>query len=127
MTKLLVPQRMNLIDILKGQSKPLSDLNDQFRRLLYNDKINILSVHETHLTPLAGLVVDRDSAILGYEREQVSPMDANHRNLAKFASEVDDGFKALKHVLLRWTNTISSSLPSMKNSEIATRWQLTWE
>lgn len=116
-----MPQRKDLIGILESQSKPLSELNDQFRFLLSNNNINILSVFETLLTPVVGLVVDRDSTTLGYEREQVSPIHANHWDLAKFASKADDGFKTLEYVLLGWTKTISSSLPGMKNSEIATR------
>jgi hypothetical protein len=114
-SKLLVPQRKNLINLLEGQSTKLSfELNGHFRFLLSICNINILSVNETLSTPVVGIVVHRDSTTLGYGREQVYSMNVTHWDLSKFASEEDERYQIIARALRGWVETISYTVPGMK-------------
>ncbi|KAK0712187.1 Alpha/Beta hydrolase protein, partial [Apiosordaria backusii] len=87
---------------LQEHSKSLFNLSDQFRRITAG--ISILSFYETKPTPpLSGLVVQPNSAILGLADEIILPLEANHRDICRFADDQDGGLfdqVALQLILL---------------------------
>jgi hypothetical protein len=43
-----------------------------------------------------GMVVEKDSACIGYRREHTQPMDADHRSICKFETADDPNYHTLR-------------------------------
>ena len=85
---------------LKRKSISVETINDSFRHYVGN--LHLTSFYETQ--PLAkfafqAMIVEKDSAILGYPNEQAIPLDADHRGVCKFLSPNDADYKTLRNAL----------------------------
>lgn len=85
---------------LKRDSNAIQSINDDFEQ--YSTEIDITSFYETRKLSigfLKPLIVEKESATLGYVGEQKIPMYADHRSISKFDSISDPNYKILRHVL----------------------------
>ncbi|KAI1075136.1 hypothetical protein F5B20DRAFT_595294 [Whalleya microplaca] len=78
----------NFMDALKGSSI-LDTIANDFRQLL--EDLQFLTFYETQPLGRFGIVVTQHSAILGLPgtREKQIPLDADHRQICKFANDDD--------------------------------------
>ncbi|KAL1860723.1 hypothetical protein Daus18300_009066 [Diaporthe australafricana] len=77
-----------LVKELDRKSTSLSHISNSFKE--HGHKIRIVSFVETEKMDWLGcLVVDRDSATLGWHNEIVVPIDGNHRNICRFSGPKD--------------------------------------
>lgn len=86
------------VDDLAPDSAILTAMNDDFRVYAYD--LHLWSFFETvPMTGLNRLVVDKVSATLGFGNEEVSFMDADHRNVCKFRNQQDPNYRKLRNSL----------------------------
>lgn len=88
---------------LEKQSGSIQDINEKFGQ--HCEDLALISFYETLRTNLGftkALIVDKDSAILGYENEVSAPMDADHHTICKFKDRQDSNFLKLRGVLKSW-------------------------
>lgn len=70
--------------------------------------MDLWSFYETHKITMgmfSVLVVDPDSATLGYPHEKQIPMNADHRSICKFEAQTDSKYLTVRNALL---STVSS-------------------
>lgn len=86
---------------LKRSSWAIQTINDEFRN--YSADIDLWSFYETQKLTIGGvfskLIVDPDSAVLGYRDEKQMPMNADHRSICKFDSIADPNYKIVRNAL----------------------------
>ncbi|KIW78260.1 hypothetical protein Z517_08094 [Fonsecaea pedrosoi CBS 271.37] len=85
---------------LERNSSAIEDINDQFRHVAPN--LSIVSFYEEHATPILGkrlMIVERDSAILGYINEDSRGLPADHHTICKFDSEEDSKYRIVRDTL----------------------------
>jgi pimeloyl-ACP methyl ester carboxylesterase len=93
---------------LEPGSGALQSINDEFRH--YSTNVELWSFYETQKLDMGvfnTLVVDPDSATLGYPNEKQIPMNANHRSICKFESPTDRNYIILRNSLASSVNSIS--------------------
>ncbi|KAH6855795.1 hypothetical protein B0I37DRAFT_300323 [Chaetomium sp. MPI-CAGE-AT-0009] len=87
------PSHAYVADLERGSLSNQS-INDEFRQ--YSGDVHLWSFYETRKTSVgifSALIVDRESATLGYREERQTPMDADHRSICKFESPTDPGYR----------------------------------
>ncbi|KAM7212469.1 hypothetical protein V8F06_012156 [Rhypophila decipiens] len=92
------------ISDIARNSGVLSIINDKFR--LVSEDLQIWSFYETIKTCMGTnfvLIVDRESAILGHRRENVNPINADHRGICKFDSPSDPNYISIRNSLVKAT------------------------
>ena len=90
--------RKSYVDELLRDSRSIWSVNDSFRH--YADDLQLWSFYETRNSNLAvknAIVVDRNSATLGYAKERVWPLEADHRGICKFNDQSDPNYKILRN------------------------------
>ncbi|KAI1741935.1 hypothetical protein F4680DRAFT_446481 [Xylaria scruposa] len=78
---------------LARKSPTIDELNESFRH--HASKLHIFSFYETLSTsigPLSTMVLEKDTAVLGYPRETPQPLSANHHDVCKFQSREDANY-----------------------------------
>jgi len=99
---------------IERNSEALEVINDEFRH--YAVHLKLCSLYETKKTksPLTGaaMVVEKDSAVLGYPGEQVVMVNANHRDICKFDDRSDPNFITVSNVI---STVVDSLLKSGAN------------
>ena len=94
---------------LEPNSAALQSINDQFRH--YAGILELRSFYETAKTNMGTssiLIVDRDSAVMGYPNEQSSLLNATHRSICKFDSPSDPNFVSVRNALASITKDITT-------------------
>ncbi|KAJ5958775.1 NACHT and WD domain protein [Penicillium vulpinum] len=93
---------------LERGSTSLADINEQFRNMCGD--LELVSFHETLKTTLGpgvkAMVVEKESAVLGYPSEISAPLLADHHGLAKFPNPDDRNYGDVRNVLRRWVHNI---------------------
>jgi len=95
---------------LKQNSGAIQAINDEFRT--YSADLNFWSFYETQKLKLglfSSLIVDPESAILGYREEKQTPMNANHRSICKFDSITDPNYLVIRNSFASTVISISKS------------------
>lgn len=90
----------NFIGDLSKSSPVLEELNEQFRHIA--PKLSIVSFYETLATsigPKKIMVLEKDSAILGYPMEVSRALDADHHGVCKYSSPRDSNYLSVRNVL----------------------------
>lgn len=85
---------------LSRQSLLVETLNREFPK--HCRDIRIFSFFETIPTDIGfkkSLIVDRESAILGYTNERVDHLNANHRDICKYRSRDDPNYRVIRNAL----------------------------
>lgn len=86
---------------LRKNSTSTEAINDEFRHVC--DQLRLYSFYETVPTNLginSTLIVEKDSAILGYTRERTAYINADHRGVCKFDSPEDPNFLILRNAFV---------------------------
>ncbi|KAI0432790.1 hypothetical protein F5Y09DRAFT_339347 [Xylaria sp. FL1042] len=96
----VLSSRQYISDIFKG-SPSLQIINDEFRA--FADQVQLWSFYETLKTRTSAtssiLIVERDSAVLGYKGEKAQPLNADHRSICKFDSPRDPNYITIRNSL----------------------------
>ncbi|PYH86403.1 NACHT and WD domain protein [Aspergillus uvarum CBS 121591] len=103
--------RRAYVSDLKRGSHTLQLINEDFRQ--HAGKIELWSFYETYKLNVGlfkALIVDPNSATLGYPDEQQIPLGADHRSICKF-----EGLKDPKYVTVR--NALASTVAKISSSE----------
>ncbi|KAJ5713986.1 uncharacterized protein N7483_011167 [Penicillium malachiteum] len=85
---------------LKPNSSALSLINDRFRYVATD--LSLWTFYETLpviVGPISRMVVRKGAAILGYDKEWIQAMHADHRHLCKFNNRNDPNYKILRNAL----------------------------
>ncbi|KAH8879232.1 hypothetical protein GQ53DRAFT_800306 [Thozetella sp. PMI_491] len=102
--------RKPFVTDLTPNSSAMEQINDEFRHVAPD--LRLWSFYET-LPISAGMVnriiVERSSATLGYHNEEIAAMNADHRQVCKFASPADPNYKMLRNSLLTAVDLIRSA------------------
>ncbi len=96
------------IEDLETHSKTLQDINEQFRTLCGD--LSLVSFFETLKTNFGitkSLVVEKESAVLGYPQEISNPLNADHHSICKFKSRDDGNYISVKNMLNLWASKVS--------------------
>ncbi|KAL8369612.1 hypothetical protein RB595_000104 [Gaeumannomyces hyphopodioides] len=88
------------VNDLIPQSPTLRSIDEDFPSLCTS--IDILSFYETR--PMSAgfvktLIVDKSSAVMNLSNERRTPLDADHRNVAMFASQKDPSYLSIRKAL----------------------------
>ncbi|KAK3936654.1 hypothetical protein QBC46DRAFT_418605 [Diplogelasinospora grovesii] len=100
--------RAYVADLVRS-SGTLQSINDEFRH--YSADVELCSFYETlSLSALGGsiMIVDPESATLGYPREKQFPMTADHRSICKFDSPSDPNYRAIRNALAKTVGDATS-------------------
>ncbi|XXG94019.1 hypothetical protein Hte_000270 [Hypoxylon texense] len=97
----------NFIDALKNNSA-MNTITSDFRQLL--EEFQFLTFYETQPLGCFGVVVTQDSAILGLPgtREKQIPLDSNHRQICKFATDEDPRYHQVADNIAKMVNDACS-------------------
>ncbi len=90
-------------------SASITSTNDSFRH--FAEDVQLWSFYETvpsSLVLTSSLIVDKASATLGYARERISLLNANHRGVCKFDLPSDPNYKILRNAFITTIDTILS-------------------
>ncbi|KAK1253242.1 hypothetical protein MKX07_001319 [Trichoderma sp. CBMAI-0711] len=93
---------------LKSGSSALALIRDRFRHVamdlalwtFYETLWTFYETLPTAMGPVSRVVVEKDSAILGFDKERIQAMNADHRHVCKFTSRDDSNYKMLRNALL---------------------------
>jgi hypothetical protein len=89
-----------LVD-LRRNSASTESINDEFRHIC--DRLRLYSFYETVPTNLgmnSTLLVEKDSAILGYVRERTAYINADHRGVCKFDTPESPNYLILRNAFV---------------------------
>ncbi|CAI7629611.1 unnamed protein product [Penicillium glandicola] len=83
---------------LEPNSGAVQVINDEFRHL--SAELELWSFYETQdMRIVNSLIVDPESAVLGYREEKQIPMAADHRSICKFDTPEDPNYALLRNSL----------------------------
>ncbi|KAG7103649.1 Vegetative incompatibility protein HET-E-1 like [Verticillium longisporum] len=83
---------------LERNSATIQTINDEFRH--FSSGLELWSFYETQVMKLLNtMIVDPESAVLGYREEQQVPMNADHRSICKFDTAADATYTTLRNAL----------------------------
>lgn len=122
----LTPLASNaVVQDLKNHSHKLSDLSEQFVRLLSSPNLEVASFYETRPTVIPNraiiiytrlilkqqlhwfrnqIIVNRDSAILSSHIEVCIPLDTDHTGLSKFDSSGDTLYRKIEGKIKKYVS-----------------------
>ncbi|KAJ5682334.1 hypothetical protein N7462_005499 [Penicillium macrosclerotiorum] len=92
---------------LERNSSAIQIINDEFRQC--STDLGIWSFYETQKLSLklfSKIIVDKDSATLGYREEKQVPVNADHRSICKFDSPSEPNYRTLRNSLASTVNDI---------------------
>ncbi|KAI6494410.1 hypothetical protein MCOR11_005835 [Pyricularia oryzae] len=96
-------------DLIPG-SDALGEINESFRH--YAPDLKLWSFYETlpvRTAVMNKIVVEKDSATLGYPGEEIAALDADHRQVCKFETSANPNFKTLRNALLTSVDLIRAA------------------
>ncbi|PMD20579.1 hypothetical protein NA56DRAFT_170291 [Hyaloscypha hepaticicola] len=102
---------------LKRSSSVIQSINEEFGK--YSGDIVLWSFYETQklkLGVLSALIVDPESAVLGYPDEKQMPMNADHRSICKFETISDPNYLIIRNALTSTVASISKSVAKSKGN-----------
>ena len=93
---------------LRPNSDLISSINDSFRH--FDRDVQLWSFYETapsNLVLSKTVIVDKASATLGYSKERVAPLNADHRGVCKFSQQNDPNFRILSNAFIATIDSIT--------------------
>lgn len=106
---------------LKSGSSALALIRDRFRHVAAD--LALWTFYETlptALGPITRIVVDKDSAILGFDKERIEAMNADHRHVCKFTTREDSNYKMVRNALHTAVDEIKDGLLESTLSQLDT-------
>ncbi|EEY20585.1 SERAC1 [Verticillium alfalfae VaMs.102] len=105
---------------LERNSSAIQIINDEFRH--YSSGLELWSFYETqNMRLFNSLIVDPESAVLGYSGEHQVPMNADHRSICKFDSSMDVTYTTLRNALAMTVDRLATVVPEQKKQEMRNR------
>lgn len=92
---------------LEPNSAALSEINSTFRH--YAKDLRLWSFYET-VGMRNGLVVDKDSATMGYDHEEIAALNADHRHVCKFETPSDSNYKTVRNALVTAIDMVKANM-----------------
>ena len=114
----------NFITDLNRSSVALEEINEQFRHIA--PRLSIWSFYETLPTaigPRKTMVLEKDSAMLGYSKEISRPLYADHHGVCKYSSQEDSNYVSVRNALASLVEEIAPKVDTsldQDNDEIQT-------
>ena len=96
------------VEDLERTSAVLQSINEDFRNC--SSAVNVWSFYETQKMKIglkSTLIVEPDSATLGWREERQVPMNADHRSICKFSSKTDNNYIVLRNAIINVVQSIS--------------------
>jgi hypothetical protein len=91
----------NVMETLQENSENLQYITQEFSKLLTRKSFNVYSFREEY--PYHGvMIVDDYSSTIGDGMEECSTIPSNHRDMTKFSSAEDTGFRRVLAILEYW-------------------------
>ncbi|KAJ5199534.1 hypothetical protein N7472_004738 [Penicillium cf. griseofulvum] len=109
----VVPGTRPFVQDLFPGSQALESINEEFPRLC--GELKLFSFYETKPMNYVfgrGLIVEKTSAVMNYVNERKMYLNANHRNVARFASTNDASYLAVR-------NSLAAYIDSKRDSQIS--------
>ena len=106
---------------LERNSVATQSINEEFPQ--YCQDLELFSFYETLPTKLGitkKLVVDKDLATLGYANEHTAYLNANHREVCKYATQTDPNYQTVR-------NALASTIDDFRSGAIACRRKISTE
>ncbi|KAL7945337.1 hypothetical protein V8C42DRAFT_54964 [Trichoderma barbatum] len=106
---------------LKSGSSALALIRDRFRHVATD--LALWTFYETlptALGPMSRIVVDKESAILGFDKERIEAMNADHRHVCKFITREDSNYKMLRNALHTAIDEVKENLLGSTFSHLGT-------
>ncbi|KAL7934080.1 hypothetical protein V8C35DRAFT_303155 [Trichoderma chlorosporum] len=103
--------RKPFVTDLKSGSSALALIRDRFRHVATD--LALWTFYETLPTvlgPINRIVVGKESAILGFDKERIEAMNADHRHVCKFTTREDSNYKMLRNALHTAIDEIKDNL-----------------
>ncbi|KAL9581454.1 MAG: hypothetical protein Q9212_003889 [Teloschistes hypoglaucus] len=102
LTKILnfSPGQRPYVADLNRNSLATQSINDEFPQ--YSQDLQLFSFYETLPTSYGigkSMVVDKDLAVLNYVNERTAYLNANHRDVCKYANQNDPNYKTVRNAL----------------------------
>ncbi|KAL5352746.1 hypothetical protein ACLOAV_002694 [Pseudogymnoascus australis] len=98
---------------LEPNSGAVQVINDEFRH--FSADLELWSFYETqHMKLFSSLIVDPESAVLGYREEKQIPMTADHRSICKFDTPEDPNYALLRNALASTVSKVATKIPELK-------------
>jgi hypothetical protein len=92
---MVLPSREYVNDLGRNAGA-IQTINEDFRHVA--SYIRLFSFYETLKTGNI-MIVEKDSAVLGYPKEQSQSVNANHRDICKFEKQTDSSYILIRNVL----------------------------
>ena len=102
------------LENLVPNSEAIYAIHDQFRHI--HQDVQLWSFFETVKTPI-GLIVEKDSAILGLPGERIQLLNADHRQVCKFDDPSDSNYRTLRNAFGAVISSIESTWFSTRREE----------
>jgi WD40 repeat protein len=102
------------VENLIPNSEAIHTINDQFRHVYQS--VKLWSFFETVKTSL-GLIVEKDSAILGLPGERIQLLNADHRHVCKFEDPSDPNYISLRNAFASTVTSIENTWFSVRRDE----------
>ena len=99
--------RRPFVQDLKPNSAALAEINSTFRH--YAKDLRLWSFYET-VCIRDRLVVNKDSATMGYEHEEIAALNADHRHVCKFKTPSDSNYKTVRNALVTAIDLVKAHL-----------------
>ncbi|KGO68203.1 hypothetical protein PITC_038700 [Penicillium italicum] len=97
---------------LEPNSGAIQVINDEFRH--FSVGLELWSFYETQNMKLfSSLIVDPESAVLGYREEKQIPMTADHRSICKFDTPEDPNYALLRNALASTVSKIATTIAEL--------------
>lgn len=103
------------VDDLDRNSEVIRAINDEFPN--HSSHVKLWSFYETQkltMGMMSRLIVDPDSAVLGYKEERQIPMNADHRSICKFDTPTDPNYIMLRNALSTTVDDILKKQATLK-------------
>jgi hypothetical protein len=102
------------VDNLIPNSEAIHTINDQFRHVFQS--VKVWSFFETVKTSL-GLIVEKDSPILGLPGERIQLLNADHRHVCKFEDPSDPNYISIRNAFDSAITSIEKNWSSARRVE----------
>ncbi|KAH6632537.1 hypothetical protein F5144DRAFT_513009 [Chaetomium tenue] len=113
----ILSSKQYIADIARN-SGAITAINDEFR--FFADDLHIWSFYETvksRIGTSSGIIVGRDSAVIGHKNEIVNPLNADHRDICKFDSISHPNYIFVRNSLVKAVEDVLGDALSKRADE----------
>ncbi|MCJ1355983.1 MAG: hypothetical protein MMC33_005977 [Icmadophila ericetorum] len=103
------------VESLIPNSEAIQIINDEFRHAYHG--VQLWSFFETVKTTSLGIIVEKDSAILGLPEERIQLLNADHRHVCKYEDPLDSNYCSLRNAFVFAINSIEKTWLSPRTDE----------